>query len=45
MIQVYKYHVIGLNLICLHSLDAIMVEETKKEGNLGLYGSGGKVYT
>ncbi|KAJ0010420.1 hypothetical protein Pint_33992 [Pistacia integerrima] len=40
-----KFVLFCLNLICLHSLDAIMVEERKKGRNLVLQGSDGKVYT
>lgn len=37
-------HVIGLNLICLLSRDAIMVEATKKGQFWVHFASGGKVY-
>ena len=37
-------YLVGLNRICLHSLVAIMVVDTKKEWNLAKLGSGGKIY-
>lgn len=34
----------GLNLICLHSLDAIMVEGIRRGQNWERYDGGGKLY-
>ena len=36
--------IIDMNLICLHSLDAILVGEKKKDKNSAKSGRGGKLY-
>lgn len=40
----YAFLLSGLNLICLHSQDVIMVEENRKGKNWEKYEEGGKLY-